>query len=263
MSVNLRDRLYSDTGGIVQNATVQAILVTGGGTDAGTSSVVQATTTTDVNGVWKFTGLPDPGAGNWYDVKITNGNQIRWRYGNIQSVIASLQLQSTVWASPHFTSPVVDSGGLTVTAGGLTVTAGSVSLPANTVAGAALSLGQLYNAIGGTVLLNNTATYFTGPQVAQGTSGTWYASGHVTFYDGTGPATFYVVLWDGATNIASTVVNTSGANVHGSAHLSGIITNPSGNIRISVKDITTANGAISQNDSTNQKDSVLTAFRIG
>lgn len=127
MSVNLRDRLYSDTGGVIQGATVQAILVTGGGTDAGTSSVVQSTTTTDVNGVWKFSSLPDPGAGNWYDVKITNGNQVRWRYGNIQAVIQSLLLQGTVWASPHFTSPVVDSGGLTITAGGLNVTGNTVT----------------------------------------------------------------------------------------------------------------------------------------
>ena len=95
MSVNLRDRVYNDTGGIVQGATVQAILVTGGGTDAGTSSVVQATTTTDVNGVWKFSALPDPGAGNWYDVKITNGNQVRWRYGNIQAALNALLMSNT------------------------------------------------------------------------------------------------------------------------------------------------------------------------
>lgn len=92
MSVNLRDRLFSDTGTIVQGATVQAILVTGGGTDSGTSSAVTSTTTTDVNGVWKFTALADPGVGNWYDVKITNGNQVRWRYGNINGSINMLQM---------------------------------------------------------------------------------------------------------------------------------------------------------------------------
>ena len=95
MSVNLRDRLFNDTGGVIQGATVQAILVTGGGTDAGTGSTVQSTTTTDVNGVWKFAALPDPGAGNWYDVKIINGNQVRWRYGNIQSLLNTLLINST------------------------------------------------------------------------------------------------------------------------------------------------------------------------
>jgi hypothetical protein len=36
------------------------------------------------------------------------------------------------------------------------------------------------NSLGADVLLNNTANYFTGPSVAQGTSGTWFASGNVT-----------------------------------------------------------------------------------
>lgn len=95
MTLPLRDRLYSDAGTAISGATVQALLVTGGGTDAGTSSVVQATTTTDINGVWKFAALPDPGTGNWYDVKITNGTQVRWRYGNIQSLLASVLLAAS------------------------------------------------------------------------------------------------------------------------------------------------------------------------
>lgn len=96
MTVSLRDRAFTNTGTPVVGATVQAILVTGGGTDAGTSSVVQATTTTDVNGVWKFAALADPGAGNWYDVKITNGTQVLWRYGNIQAWLANLNLAQSM-----------------------------------------------------------------------------------------------------------------------------------------------------------------------
>jgi hypothetical protein len=87
--------LFTDTGAPVQNATVQAYLVTGGGTDAGTGSALTSSTTTDVNGVWKFTALADPGAGNWYDVKIINGNQVRWHYGNIQSAIALVTLPAS------------------------------------------------------------------------------------------------------------------------------------------------------------------------
>lgn len=112
MTLPLRDRLFGDTGLPLTGATVQAMLVTGGGTDVGTSSVIAASTTTDVNGMWKFAALADAGVGNWYDVKITNGQQIRWRYGNVQAVLSSLFLQ-TVFASTHFTSPVIDSGGLT------------------------------------------------------------------------------------------------------------------------------------------------------
>lgn len=145
MSVNLRDRLFNDTGGVVQGATVQAILVTGGGTDVGTSSTVQSTTTTDVNGMWKFTTLPDPGAGNWYDVKIINGNQVRWRYGNIQAVIQQALLNSSISISgtlgvigaTTLTGLLTANGGAAVSGGSLTLS-GPNSIVVPQPAGAAV-----------------------------------------------------------------------------------------------------------------------------
>lgn len=50
--------------------------------------------------------------------------------------------------SPHMTTPVVDSGGLTITAGGLTVTAGNVGIGAAPSANAHLLTGGTINASG-------------------------------------------------------------------------------------------------------------------
>ena len=117
------------------------------------------------------------------------------------------------------------------------------------------------NSLGANVLLNNTANYFDGPSVAQGTSGTWFVSGSVTFL---ASALDYIhaKLWDGTTVIASgakTIVSTEG---YATITLSGYITNPVGNLRISARDITTTNGQLVYNTTGNSKDSTITAIRI-
>lgn len=124
------------------------------------------------------------------------------------------------------------------------------------------TLTPITNSLSGSVALNNTANFFDGPTVAQGTLGTWSASGTVTLQDTAGAAVFTVKLWDGTTVIAATVVQTPAINVLTSASLSGFITTPSGNIRISVKDATSTSGSISFNSSGTSKDSTVTAVRI-
>ncbi len=126
----------------------------------------------------------------------------------------------------------------------------------------ALSLSQLTNFLSGDVSLNNASNFFDGPTVAQGTSGTWFASGTVTIRDNTGGATFAIKLWDGTTVIASTLVLTPLINNQGTASLSGYIASPAGNIRISVKDISSTNGKIVSNDGGSGKDSTISVFRI-
>lgn len=116
------------------------------------------------------------------------------------------------------------------------------------------------NSLSGNVALNNTANYFDGPSVAQGTSGTWWASGTVTVTD-TGSAQVYCKLWDGTTVIASTVV-LFGANVLQTIGLSGFIASPAGNIRMSCRDISNTTGNIIFNQTGNSKDSTISAFRI-
>lgn len=112
------------------------------------------------------------------------------------------------------------------------------------------------------VALNNTANYFDGPSVAQGTSGTWVASGTVTLTDTAGGAAFFAKLWDGTTVIASAPTNTAAATGLTTISLSGTLASPAANIRISVRDTTSVSGKILFNTSGNSKDSTITAYRI-
>lgn len=123
-------------------------------------------------------------------------------------------------------------------------------------------LSGITNSLSGDVSLSNTSNYFDGPSVAQGTAGTWFASGTVTVKDTVGGSTFSVKMWDGTTVIASAQTISSATNAV-SVSLSGFLTSPAGNIRISVKDITTTTGLISFNLSGGSKDSTITAIRIG
>jgi hypothetical protein len=121
---------------------------------------------------------------------------------------------------------------------------------------------NLTNALTGNVSLNSIGVFGTGPTIAQGTSGTWYVSGSVCVADGTGAANFEVKLWDGTTVIASAIVTTPVFNHRETIHLSGIIASPAGNLRISVADTSSTLGIIYADESTEGKDSVITAFRI-
>jgi hypothetical protein len=121
---------------------------------------------------------------------------------------------------------------------------------------------SLTNSLSGDVNLNNTANYFDGPSVAQGTSGTWLVTGTVTVDDAS-TAQFMAKLWDGTTVIASASFVSLSTQTIGAISLSGVITSPAGNLRISVRDSTTTNGHIKFNSSGNSKDSTITAVRIG
>ncbi len=125
----------------------------------------------------------------------------------------------------------------------------------------AVNLTSFINSLGADVNLNNTGTYFDGPSVAQGTSGIWYASGTITATD-TATANINCKLWDGTTVMASTNLNINGAGGNFSASLSGVITTPAANIRISCKDASTVNGKMIFNFTGNSKDSTVTAHRI-
>lgn len=121
----------------------------------------------------------------------------------------------------------------------------------------------LTSSLSADVALNNTASFFTGPTVAQGTVGTWLVSGNVSILDTTGASTFNVRLWDGTNVIAECQVNSTGAGASTGCHLSGRIASPVGNLKISVQDISFTTGKITFNACGNSKDSTLTATRIG
>jgi hypothetical protein len=124
-------------------------------------------------------------------------------------------------------------------------------------------LSPITNSLSGDVALNNTALYFDGPSVAQGTVGTWFVSGTVTVDDTGGAANFYAKLWDGTTVIASGAVQISAASQRRTISLSNFITSPAGNLRISCRDANGTTGVILFNQSGNSKDSTITAIRIG
>lgn len=136
-----------------------------------------------------------------------------------------------------------------------------------TVAGASCTLGatcglsSFSNSIGAGVNLSNTTLYFDGPSIAQGTTGTWFASGTVAITSTT-TDTIICKLWDGTTvaDIAAKSITTAGAN--DIIALSGIVTTPAANIRISCKDASTVNGAMSANADSVTKASTVSAFRI-
>lgn len=124
-----------------------------------------------------------------------------------------------------------------------------------------LGTSKITNSLGADVALNNTGTYFPGPTVAQGTTGTWFASGSLVL-SSAGADSINIKLWDGTTVIASGRTTLNAAGNSQSISISGVIANPAGNIRIDVNDASTTSGLIRFNNSGNSKDSTLTAFRL-
>jgi hypothetical protein len=111
------------------------------------------------------------------------------------------------------------------------------------------------------VPLNSIGSYFIGPQIAQGTVGTWWVSGTVTLIDTGTAAQLKCKLWDGTTVIAS-ANHINVANSYVTVSLSGFIISPVGNLRISCNDASATTGKILFNASGNSKDSTISAFRI-
>lgn len=166
---------------------------------------------------------------------------------------------TTYWSgSGTWTTPA--GSGVSVTG---TPSSGQVAVWTNatTIQGVAIG-SSLTAALGGDVNLNNTTVFIDGPSVAQGSTGTWFANGFVTLTDTAGSGSLYAVkLWDGTTEIGTAVINGPSANNLVTVAVSGVITSPAGNIRISVKDSSTSTGVIKAATS-GAKNSVVTVVRI-
>jgi hypothetical protein len=148
-------------------------------------------------------------------------------------------------------------------AGGVTSITAGTGLSGGTITTSgtiAVSLTTSTNSLGADVNLSSTSTYFDGPSMAQGTSGTWFVSGTVTLTD-TVLSNHSCKLWDGTTIISSATGSAVAAGTV-AITLSGFLTTPAANIRISCKDITSVNGKILFNSSGNSKDSTVTGIRI-
>jgi len=136
--------------------------------------------------------------------------------------------------------------------------------PINTTGTLAVSLTNTTNTLAGNVAISSAGTLADGPTITQGTSGVWFASGGMVVSSTAAIGTnFYARLWDGTTFLDSANLVTGGANQRITFSLSGLITNPSSNIKMSVLNPDGNPGTIEFNRTGSSKDSTLTAFRIG
>lgn len=117
------------------------------------------------------------------------------------------------------------------------------------------------NTLVGDVAMNNTANYFAGPTCAQGTVGTWFASGSVVI-NGGGSDVVLLKLWDGTTIIDSARLTLNASGNAQDISLSGLLTTPAGNIRIDAKNTTSTLGGMVFNNTGNSKDCTLSVFRV-
>lgn len=123
------------------------------------------------------------------------------------------------------------------------------------------NLAPITASLGADVALTNTANYFDGPSIAQGSTGTWFVTGTVTVFNAVGAVDYRAKLWDGTNVVASGAFSAASGNPI-MISLSGYITSPAGNLRISVRDQTRTDGNIKFNQSGNSKDSTITAIRV-
>lgn len=227
----------------------ESVEVLGGSniTVTGTSPVTVAVTTNPTLGLSNSTGLPVTGV-----TGMGTGVSTFLATPSSANLAAALTDETGTGANVFATSPTLVTPNLgTPSSGNLTNCTGVIH-----------SITSLTGSLGADVALNNVSNFFDGPSIAQGTSGTWFVSGFVTCADTAGASAMVAKLWDGTTTIASCVQNTSAANLRAQISLSGIITNPAGNLRISVKDQASTSGVMQFNASGSSKDCTITAIRI-
>lgn len=125
---------------------------------------------------------------------------------------------------------------------------------------AAVSLTS-FAASAGSNIATNSATYTIGAQVAQGSTGTWFAIASVAFVDSAGAQTLKCRITDGTVGYGSSAV-TSGAAVVGQMSFSGIVPTPAANIRVECQNTAGATTTMLFNQSGNGFDTSIRVFRI-
>lgn len=176
---------------------------------------------------------------------ITNANITNGFIANAS--IASMSANTAVFVSPLG----IGSGGTNASTFGnnavVVITAGSMTgvLPAangtvltsnGTAWGpatqaAALAANPVSNSLSANITFNTSFT--DGPSINVGNVGTWFVSGGLTYQLATaGTADF--IIWDGVTLIQSGSNAPQGVGASAQSSLSGIITNPQGNLKLSI-----------------------------
>lgn len=209
-----------------------------------------------LSGTPLMTGLSSGTCANGLSIDSSN-NVIK---STCNGVASSVQVGVTGVGSATGTEYLLSTG--TVSGGNGTL-ANVAQGYGNSISSGALNVGltAVTNSLASDVVLNNTGQFFTGPTVAQGSTGTWLATGSVTVADVSGIANINCKLWDGVTVIASRRVTTSAGSANDVLALSGYLANPAGNLRISCQDISSTRGRIIY-DAGPTKSSTLSAVRI-
>jgi len=243
----------------------QVLGIAGGGTNCAAAS---GTCLDNITGFASTGIMVRTGAGAYAFISPTRAGDITYWNGSAWVTLAGNNsgtnfLQETPagvpsWVAAPGTGTVTSVG--IVNTYGLSISGSPVTSNGNISAG--VSLTSSANSIASDVAMNNTATYFDGPSVAQGTSGAWLATGQATVTDTAGVAVIDCKLWDGTTVIDSAAQSISAASQLEVVHLSGVLASPAANLRISCKDISSTSGIIRFNSSGNSKDSTLTVVRI-
>jgi hypothetical protein len=131
-------------------------------------------------------------------------------------------------AEIFLTPRAADIGSVTSVASGTGLTGG----PITGTGTLATSLSTATNSLGSNTAIAN-GSYTDGPSCAQGTSGTWYASGTVTIKFGAS-SIIALKLWDGTTVISSLRITSTASGVYGYApHATSvwvILASPAGDI---------------------------------
>lgn len=162
------------------------------------------------------------------------------------------------------------SGALTVTktsgsSFATVATSGSAADLTGTLAAARLGgMSVIQNQLSGDVSMPSSSTFYDGPSIAQGASGTWWVAASVSVVDTVAAANFIAKLWDGTTVIASGGVRAGAANQPATIALVGMITSPAGNLKVSIENLSSTTGAIKATTAVGGNNaSGIQAIRIG
>lgn len=158
------------------------------------------------------------------------------------------------------------AGGGSVTSVGVSNSYGLTLGGTNPVTGAgtistAVALTNISNFLSANAAIANGSFNGLGPSVAQGATGTWLATGTITFTNTAAGGNLQCKLTDGTTVIASGSDNQITLNGFGTISLSGALASPAGNIRIDCMANDATHGYVF-NASGQSKDTGLTAVRI-
>jgi hypothetical protein len=151
--------------------------------------------------------------------------------------------------------------GSSSTVGVVKVDGATITASGGTISAVGLSTAPVTAALTADVPMNAANTFFAGPTVAQGSTGTWFVCGTLELTDTAAAANITLKLWDGTNLIKSSQASVWAANGFTSVTLCGTRASPAGNLRIDAESGNTTS-KILFNRSGLALDSSITAWRI-